>query len=170
MVMVPVISGPTLECLRRWRRLSSFMYLSMPSRSLVKDASSTSILEKRATRCGRCLEGMIVTWVSLSSFWPGHGSRSECGECVCTKAARPIPASHAGMPGFLHDCAPSSPPSSSLTAGFCLARASIISATTSAFARLDSSSAGLVRVSRPPNSQSSCRSRINVEMSWVVLI
>jgi hypothetical protein len=68
MVMVPVISGPTLECLRLWRRLSSFMYLSMPSRSLMKDASATSILEKRATLCGKCLEGMIVTWVSLSSF------------------------------------------------------------------------------------------------------
>lgn len=54
--------------------------------------------------------------------------------------------------------------------GPCLASASIISATASAFVRFVSSSAGSERVSRPPKSQSSCRSRTSVDMPWAVLI
>jgi Mn2+/Fe2+ NRAMP family transporter len=50
------------------------------------------------------------------------------------------------------------------------ANASIMRATCTAFVRFASSSAGSDSVSRPPNSHSSCKSRISVLMSWVVLI
>jgi hypothetical protein len=50
------------------------------------------------------------------------------------------------------------------------AKPSIISAICTAFVRFASSSAGSVSVSSPPNSQSSCKSRMRVLRSCVVLI
>jgi hypothetical protein len=63
-----------------------------------------------------------------------------------------------------------SSPSPSFPTGALLAKTAIIPATFPAFSRLASSSAGSDNVSNPPNSHSSCRSRISVLRSRVVLI